>query len=255
MLHEAQRPSAPSAVRVSISTAVWIVMCSEPVMRAPLSGCSAPYFSRRAIRPGISCSASVISARPKSASERSATLKSTLAAVSGVSVVMSLLGRVLLSKSLGGVREREQPLVLLLLPAQPVRGRDALRPGGRRLEPAAERVAQPAFLAQPLGECDVGEPAVEALEQLLEGAQTLELPGPEDPVAGAGSGRLDQADRLEVAKHSRRPAGGLRGLVDGQAVLHRRPTLPRVCQGSASSSLTRSIASIAVGSMPSSAAR
>jgi hypothetical protein len=36
MLHEAQRTSAPRAVSVSISTAVWMVMCSEPVMRAPL---------------------------------------------------------------------------------------------------------------------------------------------------------------------------------------------------------------------------
>ena len=35
MLHEAQRTSAPSACRVSISTAVWMVMCSEPAMRAP----------------------------------------------------------------------------------------------------------------------------------------------------------------------------------------------------------------------------
>jgi hypothetical protein len=43
MLHEAQRTSAPSATSVSISTAVWIVMCSEPVMRAPLSGL-APEF-------------------------------------------------------------------------------------------------------------------------------------------------------------------------------------------------------------------
>ena len=34
----AQRTSAPSATSVSISTAVWIVMCSEPVIRAPLSG-------------------------------------------------------------------------------------------------------------------------------------------------------------------------------------------------------------------------
>jgi hypothetical protein len=31
---------APSACSVSISTAVWMVMCSEPVMRAPLSGCA-----------------------------------------------------------------------------------------------------------------------------------------------------------------------------------------------------------------------
>ena len=39
MLHDAQRTCAPSACSVSISTAVWIVMCSEPVMRAPFSGC------------------------------------------------------------------------------------------------------------------------------------------------------------------------------------------------------------------------
>ena len=68
MLHEHQRTSAPSATSVSISTAVWMVMCSEPVMRAPLSGCASPYSSRSAIRPGISCSASSISLRPNSAS-------------------------------------------------------------------------------------------------------------------------------------------------------------------------------------------
>ena len=35
MLHEAQRTSAPSVLQVSISTAVWMVMCSEPVTRTP----------------------------------------------------------------------------------------------------------------------------------------------------------------------------------------------------------------------------
>jgi hypothetical protein len=64
MLHDAQRTCAPSAVSVSISTAVWIVMCSEPVMRAPLSGWLAAYSSRIAIRPGISVSAMRISLRP-----------------------------------------------------------------------------------------------------------------------------------------------------------------------------------------------
>ena len=76
MLHEAQRTSAPRALRVSISTAVWIVMCSEPEMRAPLSGFLAANSSRIAIRPGISVSAIRISLRPQSASLRSATLKS-----------------------------------------------------------------------------------------------------------------------------------------------------------------------------------
>ena len=35
MLQLAQRTSAPSSTSVSISTAVWIVMCNEPVMRTP----------------------------------------------------------------------------------------------------------------------------------------------------------------------------------------------------------------------------
>ncbi len=73
MLQLAQRTSAPSAVSVSMSTAVWIVMCNEPEMRAPASGLDSPYSLRSAISPGISCSARIISLRPKGASERSAT--------------------------------------------------------------------------------------------------------------------------------------------------------------------------------------
>ena len=42
MLQEAQRTSAPSAVSVSMSTAVCTVMCSEPAMRAPVSGWLSP---------------------------------------------------------------------------------------------------------------------------------------------------------------------------------------------------------------------
>ena len=67
MLQLAQRTSAPRSTSVSMSTAVWIVMCSEPVMRAPVSGLRGPYSSRHAIRPGISTSASSISLRPHSA--------------------------------------------------------------------------------------------------------------------------------------------------------------------------------------------
>src|SRR5277367_4505300 len=74
MLQLAQRTRAPSAVSVSISTAVWIVMCNEPVMRAPASGLVGPNSFRMDISPGISCSASSISLRPNSARERSATL-------------------------------------------------------------------------------------------------------------------------------------------------------------------------------------
>ena len=74
MLQLAQRTSAPRLTSVSISTAVWIVMCSEPVMRTPASGLAAAYLLRIDISPGISCSAMVISLRPQSASDMSATL-------------------------------------------------------------------------------------------------------------------------------------------------------------------------------------
>jgi hypothetical protein len=80
MLHEAQRTSAPSAFSVSISTAVWMVMCSDPVMRAPLRGFLAAYSSRIAISAGISDSAMAISLRPQSASLRSATWYSAVLA-------------------------------------------------------------------------------------------------------------------------------------------------------------------------------
>jgi len=57
-----------------------MVMCSEPVMRTPLSGFKGPYFLRMAMSPGISCSETWMVLRPHSASERSRTLKSGLAA-------------------------------------------------------------------------------------------------------------------------------------------------------------------------------
>ncbi len=76
MLQLTQRTSAPSSTRVSIRTAVWTVMCSEPMILAPLSGFAEPNSARVAMSPGISCSARRISLRPNSASERSATLKS-----------------------------------------------------------------------------------------------------------------------------------------------------------------------------------
>jgi hypothetical protein len=50
-----------------------MVMCSEPVMRTPLSGFFVPNLRRTAMSPGISCSAMAISLRPQSASEMSLT--------------------------------------------------------------------------------------------------------------------------------------------------------------------------------------
>ncbi len=76
MLQDTQRTSAPSATSVSMSTAVCTVMCSEPAIRAPLSGCEAAYSLRVAISPGISCSANRIWCRPASASAKSLTANS-----------------------------------------------------------------------------------------------------------------------------------------------------------------------------------
>ena len=67
-----------------MSTAVWMVMWSEPVMRAPASGLESVNSARSAIRPGISTSASSISLRPHGASVRSATLKSWSGFVMGI---------------------------------------------------------------------------------------------------------------------------------------------------------------------------
>ena len=94
MLHEAQRTSAPRAFSVSIRTAVWMVMCSEPVMRAPRSGWLFAYSSRIAMRPGISVSAIAISLRPQSASLRSATWKSAafVWAVADISSLLAFVG-------------------------------------------------------------------------------------------------------------------------------------------------------------------
>jgi hypothetical protein len=51
-----------------------VLMCRQPAMRAPFSGCSSAYFSRVAMRPGISFSARSISRRPNAERLMSATL-------------------------------------------------------------------------------------------------------------------------------------------------------------------------------------
>ena len=84
------------------------------------------------------------------------------------------------------VRVGEKPLVLLLLPAQPVAGRDVLGTRGLGLEPRVDRVAQRRLAAQAQREADVAEAdVVEAVEQLAQGAQPLELRGAVEAVAGA----------------------------------------------------------------------
>jgi len=57
MLQEQHLTSAPRAVSVSMSTAVWMVMWSDCVIREPLKGCAGPNSDLQAINPGISTSA------------------------------------------------------------------------------------------------------------------------------------------------------------------------------------------------------
>ncbi len=51
-LQDTQRTSAPSATSVSMRTAVCTVMCSEPAIRAPCSGCVSAYSRRKRHQPG-----------------------------------------------------------------------------------------------------------------------------------------------------------------------------------------------------------
>src|SRR5436305_14192993 len=101
-----------------------MVMCSEPVIRAPARGWRSAYSRRVAIRPGISCSASWISLRPNPASARSATLKSVLVAVVLIGFSRRAGFRVGASRSGDG----QQLLMLGLLEAEPVLGLHVCRP-------------------------------------------------------------------------------------------------------------------------------
>ena len=140
MLQLHQRTSAPSAVSVSISTAVWIVMCSEPVMRAPLSGCASAYSARVCIRPGISCSAR-IDLLAAVVGEREVGDLEVLLRVDGgggwVHACVSSVRRALCA----GVRpgEGQQLRVLVLLPAQPLGRRDVLGAARLRLRTTRRR--------------------------------------------------------------------------------------------------------------------
>src|SRR3990172_4355334 len=86
MLQLTQRTSAPSSTSVSISTAVCTVMCRLPMMRAPASGRLPRQRWRKAMSPGISCSARRISLRPQLARLGSFTLKGRRSAVAGIGV-------------------------------------------------------------------------------------------------------------------------------------------------------------------------
>lgn len=76
MLHEHHLTLAPKLWRVSIKTAVWMVIWREPEILDPFNGWDGPNSLRMAMRPGISTSASSISFLPQAASEISLTFDS-----------------------------------------------------------------------------------------------------------------------------------------------------------------------------------
>ena len=126
--------------------------------------------------------------------------------------------------------EVEEALVLVLLPAQPVCGVDALGLGGLGLEPRLDRVAEVGLTAQTEREAHVAEADVELRQQLAQRTQALKLLGPVEAVAAGRALGLEKSDALDVAKHARRPSGRLRRFVDRQSV-HSPATLSRLCQG------------------------
>lgn len=65
---------APRAVRVSMRTAVCVVIWRQPAILAPFRGLDAPYFSLICIKPGISFSAISMHFLPQSARLISATI-------------------------------------------------------------------------------------------------------------------------------------------------------------------------------------
>ncbi len=224
MLQLTQRTSAPRATRVSISTAVCTVMCSEPAILRPFSGCCGPNSLRSAIRPGISCSASWISLRPNAASDRSATLKSWTRAGAvggeGAAHTFSQFGRRCFSS---GSRIRRRPAGGRCRPPEGRRSR-CIAPNQSstaRATSGSVRIRQ--------FEGDVGNREAVFGEQITQTLQTFDLPGSVVSMTAWGPQGRDEPGLLDVAKHPLRPPGRLGGLLDG----HRRhggETLPRLCQ-------------------------
>lgn len=83
--------SAPNSVKVSIRTAVWMVMCRHPAILAPFRGLLGPYRFLISIKPGISFSARMISLRPQSARLMSANKEKDTAYYHDASVVVESL--------------------------------------------------------------------------------------------------------------------------------------------------------------------
>ena len=181
-------------------------MCSEPVMRAPLSGCASAYSARVDMRPGISCSASSISLRPNGGEREVGDL--VVGGGGGGVHATSVRGVVVVSRRwCFSCSQRSQS------GTGTCSGRSASASSQSSVAARSAVVA-----AQPQGEGEVGEPDVVLGEQLAQGAQALQLGRAVEAVAGLRARGLDEPDALDVAQHARRPARGLRRLVDREGV-------------------------------------
>src|SRR6185312_6338892 len=161
-----------------------MVMWSDPLTRTPASGRAPAYFLRMDIKPGISCSAMVISLRPQSAREGSATLQAAAGAVEESRVEEAIPG------ILDDFRPTGRRVLRATQPAAQLQTRlvDHMRAGG-------------GFQAQPLGQPGGGV----ALQLVQEVEQAMRR--------WQGAHRV--ADWLQglVAFHQLRPPGGDGGVV------------------------------------------
>ena len=230
MLHEHQRTSAPSAASVSISTAVWIVMCSEPDDARALQR-----LRVGVLRAGLHQAGHLVLGE-----------HDLLAAELGQREVGDLEVR---ARCGGGGRSSWSPC-----------GWACVVVGVRWRRPAAAGACPAPSAASRLGGTSLGRArlasnhaSTAARELRRRGAGVREADLAEADVvarraaraacAGAaahrgrrggsptpsGGARCSPA-LLDVAQHARRPARGLRSLVDRQRV-HDAATLPRSCQG------------------------
>src|SRR5579875_1780253 len=239
MLQLAQRTWAPSATSVSMSTAVWTVMCCDPVIRAPASGLVPEYSLRTAISPGISCSASRISLRPNSASARSATLNGTCSAAICAPACRGLVPTIR-SPARSAQRPGDVPDERLLeyaradhrsVPAPGDLRPDAPLPRGSRLAPRRPRPASAAEPAPPVRparpRCGLARPGDRAALRHQPGGARVRAAGArrsgrprrgrrvrpadrQDPAASGDGDGLREGARAAPARQPARRAGGSR---------------------------------------------
>src|SRR5205807_3480545 len=93
-----------------------------------------------------------------------------------------------------------------------------------RGEPRVHRIAEPRLAAEARGKRDLAQLDPEAVSELAQRAELVQLAGTVQSVSGRPAARNDEPAGLEVAEHPRRPAGHPRSLGDGVFVHERNLT-------------------------------